>query len=486
MTASPKRNRFKRQRLSSVLGLVLDGSRLEGLVLQRASGGISAQAPFSVALSLDPLTADPELVGREIRNHLDAAGIRERHCVLGLPLKWALTAHFELPELPAEDLAGFLEIEAERSFPCDLQTLFVASSRCQPPGAKEQALLVGVALTQLGAMEKVLRAAKLKPVSFTPAISALQPATAAASNGVLALAIGETHVGLQITCAGGVAALRTLEGALEVDGGQRVLHTDHIVRETRITLSQLPAAVRETVRRVRVFGPRDLAQQLADEMELRFEAMGLAVERVERYAANEFGAPLPGDPLVSPAFSLAAGCLAGQAPVFELLPPKVTAWQQMATKYSSGKLRSTLTAVGALAAVVGGLFFYQEVRLWSAQKDARQIADTVKELKGLQEQIRQYRDWYDTTFTAMTVLRALSETFPEDPLVTAKTVEIRDLHSVICTGTARNYQALLDTVKKLRAVPQVRDVNLGSTRGQAPNLQFTFTFNWNEGVSSAN
>ena len=148
--------------------------------------------------------------------------------------------------------------------------------------------------------------------------------------------------------------------------------------------------------------------------------------------------------------------------------------------------RMVCTAVGALAAVVGGLFFYQEVRLWSAQKDARQIADTVKELKGLQEQIRQYRDWYDTTFTAMTVLRALSETFPEDPLVTAKTVEIRDLHSVICTGTARNYQALLDTVKKLRAVPQVRDVNLGSTRGQAPNLQFTFTFNWNEGVSSAN
>ena len=49
---------------------------------------------FSVSLSLDPLTADPELVGREIRNHLDAAGVRERHCIVAVPLKWALILDF--------------------------------------------------------------------------------------------------------------------------------------------------------------------------------------------------------------------------------------------------------------------------------------------------------------------------------------------------------------------------------------------------------
>jgi len=486
MTVSPKRNLFKRPRLSSVLGLVLDGSRLDGLVLQRTDGAIAARGHFSISLSLDPLTAAPELVGREIRNHLDAAGIRERNCIVGLPLKWALTSHIELPELPEADLASFMQIEAERGFPCDVQTLHVACSRCQPPGAKEQALLVGVPRTHLMALEQVLHAAKLKPVSFSLGINALQPAAAEASNGVLALAIGETHAALQITCAGGVAALRMLEGALEVEGGQRILHPDHVVREARITLSQLPAPVREAIRRVRVFGPRDLAQQLADEMELRFESMGLAVERVERYAGNEFGAELPADTAVSPAFSLAAGCLVGRAPVFELLPPKVTAWQQMAARYSSGKLRTTLMAAGALGVLVGGLFFYQQVRLWAVEAEAAKIAPTVKELKALQEQIRQYRDWYDTSFTAMTVLKALSAKFPEDPSVTAKTIEIRDLHTVICTGTARNYQSLLKTVESLRAVPQIRDVNLGSTRGQAPALQFTFTFTWNEGGPSAN
>src|SRR6476660_9787465 len=90
----------KRRPLTAVLGLTLDGSRLEGTLVRRANGGLQVQQSLSVALSLDPLTADPELVGREIRNHLDAAGVRERHCIVAVPLKWALITHTEVPDLP--------------------------------------------------------------------------------------------------------------------------------------------------------------------------------------------------------------------------------------------------------------------------------------------------------------------------------------------------------------------------------------------------
>src|SRR6266849_6044146 len=99
----------KRQRLSSLLGLSLDGSRLDGVVLRRTNGSLQVQQAFSVTLSLDMLTNEPELVGREIRNHLDVAGVREKHCVVGLPLKWALTAHTKIPELAEADVASFLQ-----------------------------------------------------------------------------------------------------------------------------------------------------------------------------------------------------------------------------------------------------------------------------------------------------------------------------------------------------------------------------------------
>src|SRR5438477_8874608 len=122
---------LKRQRLSSLLGLELDGSRLDGVWLRRINGSLQIQQSFSVTLSLDPLTAAPELVGREIRNHLDAAEVRERRCVVAVPLKWALTMHTKVPDLPEADIGGFLQIEAERGFPSDVATLLLASSRCQ-------------------------------------------------------------------------------------------------------------------------------------------------------------------------------------------------------------------------------------------------------------------------------------------------------------------------------------------------------------------
>jgi hypothetical protein len=495
MIKLPKSKVLKRQRLSSLLGLALDGSRLDGLALRRTDGTLHIQQTFSVSLSLDPLTNDPELVGREIRNHLDAVGVRERHCIVGLPLKWALTTHIEVPELPEADVAGFLQIEAERNFPCDVQTLHVVTSRSHTSSGKQHATLVGIPKSHLARLEQALRAAKLKPVSFSLAIAALQPPGADASNGVMALAIGETHVGLQVTAGGGVAALRALEGALEAEGSQRVLHADLVAREARITLGQLPADLRETVQRIRVFGPRDLAQQLVDEMELRLDAVDLKVESVARYAANEFGIQLPPDAPVSPAFSLAAGRLAGGRTQFEFLLPKVTPLQQLAARYSSGRLRTVISAAAAVALVCGGLFFYQQCQLWRLESQWAKLQPTVKQLEGVQDLVRQYRPWYDESMrgtnlvrglTGLVILRSVTEAFPEDGSVTAKTVEIRDLNTVTCTGIARNYQALLKTVERLRAVRQIPDVNLGPTRGQQPALQFTFNFQWSEGGRSAN
>jgi hypothetical protein len=391
-----------------------------------------------------------------------------------------------MPELPEADVAGFLQIEAERSFPCDVQTLHVVTSRPQSASGKQHATLVGIPKNHLTRLAQVLRAAKLKPVSFSLGIAALQPPGADASNGVMALAIGESHVGLQVTAGGGVAALRALEGALEAEGSQRVLHADLVAREARITLGQLPAELRESVRRIRIFGPRDLARQLVDEMELRLDATGLKVEAVARYAADEFGVHLSPEVAVSPAFSLAAGRLTGRRELFEFLLPKVTPWQQLAARYSSGRLRTTISAAAAVALIGGGLFFFQQCQLWRLQAQWAKMQPNDQQLRDLQDHIKQYRPWYDESMRGLTILRRLTEAFPEDGSVTAKTVEIRDLNTVTCTGIARNYQALLKTVERLRAVRQIPEVNMGPTRGQPPALQFTFNFQWSEGGRSAN
>jgi hypothetical protein len=474
-----KINFRKRKKLSSVLGLTLDGSRLDGVVLRRVNGSLQLQQSFSIALTLDPLTAAPELVGREIRNQLDAAGVRERHCVFGLPLKWVLMAHTELPPLPEADAASLLQIEAERGFSTDVATLQLANSRCPLTGEKKHVLLAGIPGAHIATIEQVLAAAKLKPVNFALGLAALQP-PAKNSHGVLALAIGESTVSLQITCGGGVAALRALEGAVETEGGRRKLHADLVAREMRITLGQLPAELRDAVKRIRIFGPRELAQELADEMELRFEPMGLQVEMVSAYAPDEFGVQLPAEAPVSAAFCLAARALVEQLPAFEFLPPKPTLIEQFATKYSSGRLRTIGAIAAGILVIIGGLFFIQQIQLWRLRSQWSGMSAKVHELEAVQDQIRQYRPWFDDSFRDLAILRQLSLAFPEDGAVTAKTIEIRDDNTVSCSGNTRDYAPLLAMEANLRKAGGVSDLKNGPIRGKNP-MQFSFEFQYGTG-----
>lgn len=482
MNSISKFNLRKRKQLSAVVGLVLDGGKLEGVVLRRVNGALQKLQSFSAPLTLDPLTAAPELVGREIRNQLDAAGVRERNCVVALPLKWILTAQTELPPLPEADAASLIQLEAEKGFHADAETLQIAVSRSALADGKIFVLLAGVPNTHVGSLEQVLTAARLKPASFGLVITALQPPAGGKSNGVLALAIGESSVGLQVTTGGGVTALRAMEGSLENEGGRRTLHTDVIAREARVTLGQLPAELRAQVQRIRIFGPRELAQQLADEMELRFDPMGLKVDMVTAYAPNEFGVTLPPETSLSPAFSVAARALTQEKPVFEFLPPKPTLVEQLVTKYSSGRLRTAGAVAVGVAALVLGLFLFQQIQLWRLRSQWSDIEAKVTDLQKIQGQIQQYQPWYAGDYRSLAILRELSLAFPQDGVVTAKMISIRDDGTVNCSGNTQDSAALLGVEASLSKLPGVTQVHRESIQGSKPPLRFVFSFKFNGGA----
>jgi len=471
----------RKQPASSILGLSLDGSRLEGGVMRRTNGSMVIQKTFFASLSLDPLTNDPELVGQEIRNHLERAGISERRCAVCVPLNWALTLQTKLPDLPEADVASFLQIEAERGFPYGPDALLTSTSRFRAPGGEEYATQVAVPRDHISRLETALKAARLKPVTFSLGMAAFQSPGNESSSGVLALAVSENGVGLVVTCGGGLAALRTLEGSLESEGGLKRLQTEMVAREIRITLGQLPSGVREAVRQVRVFGGGELAQQLAAELRPRIESLGLRPELVTRHNADEFGLQVPAEASFSPALSLAARYLARRSAALEFLPPKVSPWQQFAHRYSSRKLVWAGATAGAVAVVVAGAFAVQQWQLTRLQTKWTVMAPTVTELQDLQQQIRRFRPWFDESFRNLSILRKLTEAFPEDGVVSAKTFEIRDLSSVTCSGVARDNQAFLKMLDQLRATKEVADLKVDSVRGKSP-LQFTFNFHWDVGA----
>ena len=179
-------NPRNRQPGTARLGLAFDGSRLEVVEVRRTNGSVEIVKSFTTTLSLDLLTNAPELVGREIRKALDEHGIRERWCTVCLPLNWTLMLSTQLPELAEEDVASFLQLEAERGFPYGPDALISRTSRFHV-GKASWASLIGIPLSHITRLEEVLTAAQLRPATFSIGMAALQPANGPESDGVLAL-----------------------------------------------------------------------------------------------------------------------------------------------------------------------------------------------------------------------------------------------------------------------------------------------------------
>jgi len=463
----------------TLLGLAFDTGRLDGAEIRRTNGSLQVLRTFTAPLSLDLLNGEPELVGREIRKQLDAAGVRERRCTVCLPMSWALTVGVEVPEQVADaDLDGLLQIEAERGFPSSVETLVITRSQCRTAAGARHVTMIGVPRAQVARLEEVLRSAQLIPTSFSLGVMALAPAGAEGGQGALVLVPGAEGVSLQVSCGGGIALLRSLSGNLATDPAESGPALDQIAREIRITLGQLPAEVREAVRQIRVFGRGDVAASLARALAERFAPTGLEVAQVTEHGVDEFGARLSGRQPVSPALSLVARRLAHDA-YPEFLPPRVSAWRQLVDKYASRKLAGAGAAAGLVLLLVGSAFGIQQLVLmhWQGRWDA--MRTPVGEVEALQQKIKQFRPWFDESFRTLAVLRQITEAFPEDGTVTAKTVGIRENRGITCTGTAKDQDALLAATDRLRNAKQVSDVKVDQMRGQSP-MQFTFNFRWRE------
>jgi hypothetical protein len=106
----------------------------------------------------------------------------------------------------------------------------------------------------------------------------------------------------------------------------------------------------------------------------------------------------------------------------------------------------------------------------------------VTELDKMQQDIRRYRPWFDESMRTLSIMRRLTEAFPEDGVVSAKRVEIRDPAIVTCSGTARDIPSVLNVCAHLRAMKEVTDVQTDQFRGKAP-VQFSFHFRWNEHIA---
>jgi hypothetical protein len=477
---------FSKQPASSVIGLAIDANRLEAVVVRRGGGSLQVRQTVSTDMALAPLTGDPELVGREIRNHLEAAGIHENRCVVCLPLNWVLTLQAKIPDnLSGPDLDSFLQIEAERGFPSAYESLFITRSRFKAPSGEEFATLLAVPRNQLDLLERALRAAKLKPLAFAMGISAAQSPSQQEKQRVLTMVLSSHGLELQVTGGGGIIALRSLDAAVESEGPRRKVSAELVARELRITIGQLPGGFSDGPGPIKVLGQGEIARQFVTDIAPLLSLLGLRVEPMDHPSWVNFDqAPKP-EIAASPILALAAAYVQGGDFGPDFLPPKISPWRQfVSNKLSTQKLAYAGGAAAVLVVIVGGLFGWQQIQLISLNHQWIAIADKVKELKADEANIAQYRPWFDDSCRALTIWAKLTQAQPVLGSVSVKSLEIRDLSAISAHGTATSLSDFNVMREALGKIPGIKDLH-ADTSGQPPQIQYNLTYQWDAAAAAA-
>lgn len=462
---------------TSILGLTLEGRRLDSALLKRGRGGYRLQGNASNELSLDPLVDDPELVGREIRDQLNDAGLTEKKCTVGIPLEWALTTMVTLPDMPEEHMDGFIRLQAEKSFPFALSDLSLAVSRFENESGEKLALVTAIPLKHIDLVEKTLNHAGLKPVSFTLGVVAQQETLHGADEPTMLLFVSQDSVALLVTGKNGPVCVRSLKDAYAGDEPVKRLNGQAVGRELRITLGQLPTGIRSKLAKICIIGAPGLAATLETEISARAQALGLTIETIQPFQPNGAAISLPIAGSVSPAIALAARYLQRQTQTLEFLPPKVSQWQKIAEKMATKKTGIAGAVAGTVVVFTLIAFLWQYRTLSNLQSEWEGMEKKVEELETIQGKIRKFRSWYDASQPTLQAMKAISTAFPANDSIRATTFSFREDNKVALSGEARSNAAFLDLSEKLGNVEGIRNFKVVNLQGQGP-VQFSIEFQW--------
>ena len=440
------------------LGLAWSDDHLHVASLSRSPAGVSAGPGARIPLPRAELTlADPASAGTALRQALKDAGISTRPCVAALPSDWVMSAAVNLPDLSTEDLADFVATTAERSFPFPPEDLQIVRSEVTF-SSRRQLTLLAARQTSVEKFRQLLLAAGLKPLGLTLGLPLLSEFTSSGGQAQLTLVLEPNRSLLLATADHKVVGLRELDAFSD--------SASALVRGLRLSWEQFAPDFRSSLSQLQVCGHED--------------QLDLAQPHLKRWAESAalYLAPLPATDLgVHTAWAIAQLWESKSPQVLQFLPPAPTALERLMARFPRQRL-GTLAAIGAAGVLLLLLTLgWQAFTVWRLRDEWTAIQPQVAVTETLQANIRQFRTWSDTTPENLSILRLVSDVFPDTGIVTAKNVDIRDSSTVSVTGTTTDNGALLEILDALSRTPAVSDVKLDQIRGRSP-AQFTFKFIW--------
>jgi len=451
---------LKQKKPASVLSLDWRYDTLHFECVRKGGSACRSDGEGTFNLPEDLFKESPEALGAQLREKLDAVGIKEKSCVCSLPIGWLFTFRTEVPDLDGEDLEFFFATQAEREFPFPVEDLHIARSSFTSPEGKPYAFMAGIPVQRLAHLDKVLEAAKLKPLSWSlhwggaGFLQSLPDANA--------LCLMPTAPGFDLVAVSGqqLAMARSLN---ETSNAQQ------IAREIKISVGELTADLQSSLKHCYYFPEEGARGEFDEALQEVADRLSLKPSTLSQKQSSAFG--------------LASDFLLDRVNPFEFLPPKISPFQEWSQKFSTGRNKWLGGGAAAVILIISLLFFWQAQKLQALDEEWMAMEVQVGELEELQNRIRLYRPWFDESVPTLKIIQHLTQAFPEQGDVWVKELDIREPFMVVCAGFARSNRAWLAMLEKLRTSPEVKDLTVHQVREDKQH-QFSFQYRWEESQSN--
>ena len=113
----------------ATFGLDIGSSAVKAVQLRDTGSGFALEAlgisPLPVDAIADGVIKDPLVVIAAIKDAVERAGIKARDAVIGICGRELIIKKIEIPEVPADELAGAIQLEAEHHIPFAAEEVFL-------------------------------------------------------------------------------------------------------------------------------------------------------------------------------------------------------------------------------------------------------------------------------------------------------------------------------------------------------------------------
>lgn len=463
-------------RSGSILGLAIADRRIITAEVNSAGGGegrasVTRTATFTLpeSLSFDR----PEAVGQAFRAFLKSEGFSASRAVLGLPARLLMARDKQVPPASPSVAADLLRIQAERQFAPELKDLVYDYAGHPDAASPRTVLLLAAARDQVTRAREFADAADLHLVAVTPTTLALSNAlTKGAHAGAMVVSLTGDAAEVASRTTAGPRLLRHLSVAPRNLAGSNGTASAALASLGGELLRAAAANAEPTAEVVLVDGiglPADAAATIESRS-------GLAVRHVRDLSPLAASTATTAD--AAPAVALA---LAGLS--HDLLPANFLKSRLAPPKQRRLTRNAQLGILaGVLAAVVLGAAGYdvydKQSELNALKAHLAEDAPTVKENQAKIDRLNYARGWYENRTPLLDVLKAITESFPQQGSVWATSFIFKDNGKGTLQGRATDQRSITDVSDRIKKDHRFTDVTTEyhEAGGQSRDVIFTLTF----------